>query len=167
MEFTIASDQDLPELKSLYRAATLHMDSQGIPQWDERYPTEAIILDDIHAGLLRVGRIGGRIAVAFALEECRAGAYEPAAWRHEAPRFVVLHRLCVHPDFQGQRLSQQAMDALEAETLSRGIDVIRLDVFPQNPAALHLYESRGFEKAGEISYRKGLFFLYEKKLSTC
>lgn len=166
MEFTIATEQDLPELMSLYRAATRHMDAQGIRQWDEQYPTESILGEDIRCGLLRVGRVGGRIAVAFALEECRAGDYEPAAWRYDAPRFVVLHRLCVHPDFQGQRLSQLAMDALETETHSRGIHVIRLDVFPQNPAALHLYASRGFVKAGEIIYRKGLFFLYEKKLSS-
>jgi ribosomal protein S18 acetylase RimI-like enzyme len=114
---------------------------------------------------MQTGRIGDRIAVAFVLEECCAGDYEPAAWRYDEPRFVVLHRLCVHPDFQGQRVAQTAMDTLEAEVLSRGMRAIRLDAFSQNPVALHLYESRGYQKAGEIVYRKGLFYLYEKQLS--
>ena len=77
---------------------------------------------------------------------------------------MVLHRLCVHPDFQGQGVARQAMDYLENEVRARGIQTIRLDAFSQNPTALHLYESRGYQKAGEISYRKGLFYLYEKKL---
>ena len=166
MEYSAATEHDLVPLMSLYRAATQQMDKLGIPQWDDRYPTESIILEDIISGQMQVGRIGERIAVAYVLEECHTGDYEPAAWRYDEPRFVVLHRLCVHPDFQGQRIAQTAMDTLEAEVLSRGITAIRLDAFSQNPVALHLYKSRGYEKAGEIVYRKGLFFLYEKKLSS-
>jgi len=164
MEFAIDTEQDLPELMALYRAATRQMDEQGIDQWDEIYPAESVLREDIAAGQLTCGRIGGSIAVAFALEECREGDYEAAAWRYAEPVFAVLHRLCVHPDVQGQGVSRKAMDYLEQLVRSRGIRAIRLDVFPQNPAALHLYESRGFVKAGEITYRKGLFYLYEKKL---
>lgn len=165
MEFLAATEYDLPQLMSLYRAATRQMDKLGISQWDEKYPTESIIREDVISGQMRTGHIGDRIAVAYVLEECRAGDYEPAAWRYDEQSFVVLHRLCVHPDFQGQRVAQTAMDTLETEVLTRGINAIRLDAFSQNPVALHLYESRGYLKAGEIVYRKGLFYLYEKKLS--
>ena len=165
MEFKSPSLEDLPEPMTLYRAATRHMDVNGIPQWDEIYPAESFIRDDITSGQMRVGIVEGRIAVAYALEECRTGDYEDAAWRYEEPVFVVLHRLCVHPDFQGKGVAKAAMDELEADVLSRGIYAVRLDAFSRNPVALHLYESRGYEKAGEITYRKGLFYLYEKKLS--
>ena len=165
MEFKSPSLEDLPELMALFRAATQHMDAHGIPQWDEIYPTESFIRDDITSGQMRVGLVKGRIAVAYALEECGKDDYEPADWRYDEPVFVVLHRLCVHPDVQGQGVAKETMDALEADVLSRGIHAIRLDAFSRNPAALHLYESRGYEKAGEITYRKGLFYLYEKKLS--
>ena len=164
MEFLRATLQDLPELMALYAAATRHMDEQGIPQWDEFYPTESFVREDIERGQLYLGRIGGRIAVAFALEECREGDYEEADWRYREEVFVVIHRLCVHPDMQGQGVSRKAMDYLEQLVRSRGIRAIRLDAFPQNPAAIHLYESRGYVKAGEIVYRKGLFYLYEKSL---
>ena len=165
MEFIHAKQSDLSQLMALYRAATKSMYEQGILQWDEIYPAESFLSEDIALERMYLARIEGKIAVAFSLEECGEGDYEPAAWRYEAPQFVVLHRLCVHPDFQGQGVSKAAMDFLEQETLSRGIHAIRLDAFPQNRAAIRLYESRGYEKAGEITYRKGLFFLYEKKLS--
>jgi ribosomal protein S18 acetylase RimI-like enzyme len=164
MEFRGAEPRDLPELMALFRAATQQMDARGILQWDEIYPDEATIRADIVRGQMRVGTRSGKIAVAFMLELCSEGDYEPADWRYREPDFAVLHRLCVHPDFQGQGVAKEAMDFLEGAMLSSGIRTIRLDAFSQNPAALHLYESRGYEKAGEIRYRKGLFYLYEKRL---
>ena len=165
MEFCPATDGDLPELMALYRAAICSMDEQGIFQWDDIYPSAKIIDADIRSGQMSVGRIGGVIAVAFSLEQCAAGDYERASWRYTAPRFAVLHRLCVHPSFLGRGIARQAMDYVETETLARGVCAIRLDAFSQNPAALRMYETRGYQKAGEIQFRKGLFYLYEKKLA--
>lgn len=166
MEFFRACQNDLASLMNLYHAAIQHMDAHKIFQWDEIYPDEQIIREDIASGLMTVGRVDGNIAVAFSLETCTEGEYEPAAWHYLEPRFVVLHRLCVHPDFQGRGLAREAMDYLEQLVLQRGIYAIRLDAFSCNPAALHLYDSRGYEKAGEIQYRKGLFYLYEKTLKS-
>ena len=166
MDFSFANSADLPELFSLYRAAILRMDEQNIPQWDEIYPSQEVLQEDVLSGQMQIGRMDGKIAVVFLLEECSEGDYEPADWRYREPRFVVLHRLCVHPSFQGQGVARQAMDFLEWQVLERGIHAIRLDAFSLNPAALKLYESRGYEKVGEILYRKGLFNLYEKQLRT-
>lgn len=165
MEFMHAKFIDLPQLMALFRAATRQMDEQGIRQWDEIYPAESFLREDIERRQMYIGRIDGRIAVTFSLEPCRGEDYEKADWQYLVPEFVVLHRLCVHPDFQGQGAAKAAMDFLEQEVLSRGISVIRLDAFPQNPAAIHLYESRGYRKAGEVTFRKGLFYLYEEMLS--
>ena len=164
MDFSFAESADLPELFSLYRAAILRMDEQGVPQWDEIYPSFEVLQEDVSSGQMQIGRLDAQIAVAFLLEECFEGDYEPADWRYREPKFVVLHRLCVHPAFQGRGVARQAMDFLERMVLERGIYAIRLDAFSRNPTALKLYESRGYEKAGEIWYRKGLFYLYEKQL---
>ena len=164
MIFSTAQAEDLAEILHLFRAATTRMDAHGVYQWDEIYPDEGILSEDIARGNMTIGTIDGRIAVAFMLDFCEDSDYETAAWRYCAQNIVVLHRLCVHPDFQGQGVARQAMDYLENEVRARGVQTIRLDAFSQNPAALHLYESRGYQKAGEISYRKGLFYLYEKKL---
>ena len=165
MEFLVARKTDLNELLSLFRAATRQMDKQGIFQWDELYPDEGILSEDVARGNMTIGMIEGRIAVAFMLDYCEDSDYESAHWRCRETQIVVLHRLCVHPDFQGQGIAQQAMNYLENEVRSHGRKTIRLDAFSQNPAALHLYESRGYQKAGSIQYRKGLFYLYEKDLS--
>lgn len=165
MIFRKALSDDLQEIMMLVRAATLTMDAQGIPQWDDVYPSPEIVREDIEQEQMQVGLVEGQIAVVFVLEPCRAGDYESANWQYAVDRFVVLHRLCVHPSFQGHGIARQAMDYLEQEVRNSGIFAIRLDAFPQNPAAIRLYESRGYVKAGEITYRKGLFYLYEKSLA--
>ncbi len=165
MDFSFALQSDLPELMALYRAATRQMEEQGVFQWDEIYPSSEVVLGDIERGQMRIGTHEGEIALSYSLEPCARGAYEPADWRYDAAKFIVLHRLCVHPAFQGKGLARRAMDHLEEEARALGICAIRLDAFSQNPTALRLYESRGYEKAGEITYRKGLFYLYEKLLS--
>ena len=164
MDFSYARSDDFSELLALYRAAIARMDEQNIPQWDEIYPSAEILQEDVTSGQMQIGRLNGKIAVAFLLEECSEEDYEEADWRYRDPRFIVLHRLCVHPAFQGQGIARQTMDYLEQAVLDRGLYAIRLDAFSLNPSALKLYESRGYEKAGEIRFRKGLFYLYEKRL---
>ncbi len=164
MVFSLACSRDLPALMALYRAASLRMEEQGIFQWDEAYPDLRVLSKDVSRNELQIGLIGGRIAVAFSIEYCKKDDYEPAAWRYGESRFAVLHRLCVHPAYQGRGIAREAMDHIEQSVLARGIYAIRLDAFSLNPAALQLYASRGYEKAGEIRYRKGLFYLYEKNL---
>jgi GNAT superfamily N-acetyltransferase len=166
MDFSYAHSEDLPELLALYRAAIARMDEQNIPQWDEIYPSAEVLLADVSSGQMQVGRVNGTIAVAFLLEECSEEDYEDAEWRYCDPRFIVLHRLCVHPAFQGKGVARRTMDFLEQAVLDRGLRAIRLDAFSLNPSALRLYESRGYEKAGEIRFRKGLFYLYEKRLKS-
>ena len=165
MEFRKAQMCDLTEVMALFRAATLAMRAVGIDQWDEIYPSADVVREDIGRAQMHIGLESGKIAVVFVLEPCHEGEYEPASWRYVEPEFTVLHRLCVHPDFQGQGIARQAMDYLEQAVLKSGISAIRLDAFPQNPAAIRLYESRGYKKAGEVTFRKGLFYLYEKQLS--
>lgn len=164
MQFSCAKRADFSELMALYRAGTRRMDEQGIFQWDDIYPDRRVISEDISRGMMEVGRIGERIAVAYSIELCKRGGYESAAWRYDEPVFAVLHRLCVHPFDQGKGVARETMAHMEESVRSVGIYAVRLDAFSQNPAALRLYESNGYRKAGEIAYRKGLFYLYEKKL---
>ena len=42
---------------------------------------------------------------------------------------------------------------------------IRLDAFSKNNRSLNLYEKNKYEKVGEVKFRKGLFYCYEKYIS--
>lgn len=164
MEFSFAQKSDLNELVSLYRLAVSRMDEQGVYQWDEIYPSADILASDIERGEMELLRIEGGIAAAFTLNAQCDAEYALGAWRFPESRFAVVHRLCVHPAYQGQGVASRVMDYVESSLRKRGFDSVRLDAFSENPAALRLYEKRGYEKVGEVRFRKGLFYLYEKTL---
>ena len=72
--------------------------------------------------------------------------------------------LVVHPDFQNRGIAVATMKELEKQIKDMKINTIRLDAYSQNPYALKLYEKLGYVKTGEARWRKGLFYLYEKKI---
>lgn len=157
-----ATLRDLPEVAALFQKAIRHMEERGIRQWDELYPDEATLAHDIKDGVMYLLWIEGGLAAAFVLNRECDPEYASGNWRGSAPSFGVVHRLCVNPGFQGQGLGTRAMTAAEALAKSGGLESVRLDAFSQNPAALRLYQKLGYSKVGEVHFRKGLFFLYEK-----
>ena len=159
-----AAAADLPEVVRLFAGAIRRMDENGIPQWDEIYPDEAILAEDIAAGNMYVYIIGGRIAAVFVLNREFDPEYVKGDWRYPNSDFAVVHRLCVSTDFQHMGVAASAMRAAEAILKNGGVESIRLDAFPRNPYAIKLYEKLGYVKTGECDFRKGRFYLYEKKI---
>ena len=165
LRFRKATLFDLPEVFRLFAAAIRHMDEQGIFQWDEVYPNKAVLRRDILRRELFVGLLEGRIACAFALSRRCDAEYALGAWRYPNAPFMVIHRLCVHPAFQNRRVAARAMAYIERRLYKKGVRAVRLDAFSRNPYALRLYERLGYERTGEVRFRKGLFYLYEKSLA--
>lgn len=164
MEFRKATPRDLTEVFGVYKAAILHMQQNGIDQWDDLYPSYDILKEDIESGTMYVGEEGKTIAVAFALSHQQEEEYEAGAWQYADLPFQVIHRLCVNPAFQNKGVGGQAMAFIEMTLKNGGVKVIRLDAFRENPAALHLYEKTGYRRVGQVNFRKGIFYLFEKKL---
>lgn len=153
---------DLDEVCSLVGSAINTMTGQGIFQWDDLYPVREDFRNDIEKMQLYVGEADHHIAVIYVLnQECDA-EYANGDWKHGEEPFYVVHRLCVHPDFQNRGIAGNALKHVEEELTSRGIRSIRLDVFSENPYALKLYEGLGYFKAGYADWRKGRFYLMER-----
>ncbi|MFT3951317.1 MAG: GNAT family N-acetyltransferase [Oscillospiraceae bacterium] len=164
LTFSNAETSNIDEIMRLLSCAIKHMERNDIHQWDEIYPSRKIIAGDIRKHELFVGRIGGQIAVIFVVNSKCNAKYKIGAWSTNTENFLVIHRLCVHPDFQNQGVAKAAMAYIENNLCSLNIEAIRLDVFKQNPHALRLYKNNGFQITGEVEFRKGGFYLMEKLL---
>ncbi len=161
--FRPAEAGDADAIIELYTQAISHMRENGIDQWDERYPTEEILCEDIASGEMYVLTRGDDILSAVVVNAAQDEEYAIGDWRY-GEHAAVIHRLCVHPKFQRQGIAKETMRHAERLIAQRGYDCIRLDAFTLNPYALQLYEGFGYTKAGEVTYRKGRFTLYEKAL---
>ena len=164
MDFQKATESDIEEIYSLVKNAIAVMDQNGIPQWDEIYPTKEDFLNDICAQNLYKGIIDGQIAVIYALNKCQDEAYFSADWTYRGEDFCVIHRLCVNPEFQNRGVAKNTLAHIEQQLRDAGIKAIRLDVFTLNPYALRLYEKAGYHQTGTAEWRKGKFLLMEKEL---
>ena len=160
----LARIEELDFVHGLVQEATRHMDNQGIPQWDDIYPSKAILNADIENQQMHVIEVEGRVAGLIVINEVQSPEYASIAWKHSG-RALVVHRLTIHPGYQRHKLASNLMDFAEEMAATENYDCIRLDAFTRNPAAFALYENRGYRRAGIVRFRKGEFFCYEKKIS--
>ena len=80
---------------------------------------------------------------------------------------IYLHRLAIHPDYQGQGLAKYFIDYVENYAKENGCLSVRLDTFSLNKKNNYLYSKLGYKKLGKIYFRDQSdmpFNCYEKLL---
>ncbi|MCM1146083.1 MAG: GNAT family N-acetyltransferase [Clostridium sp.] len=164
IQFKRGTIDNLDAVTALADAAIVQMESQGIMQWDEFYPTREDFRADIEAGNLYIGYDEDEAAVIYVLSQEFDEEYRNGHWKDETKSFYVLHRLCVNPKYQHQGIAGLTMAHIEKSLKAQGVEAVRLDVFTQNPYALKLYNKCGYQNVGMAHWRKGDFYLMEKYL---
>ena len=163
IQYRKAEPNDLEEICSIVHDAVDIMERDNIFQWDDLYPAKEDFQKDIKKRQLYVGSVNGQIAVMYTLNQECDKAYENGKWKYRDVPFYIVHRLCVNPTFQNKGVAKSTLLYIEKQLKEIGIHVIRLDVFSNNPFALRLYDSLGYSRVGYADWRKGKFFLMEKR----
>ncbi len=153
---------DIDRVTALIADVVAGLRARRIDQWDDLYPTRAVIGADLEAGTLFLAGAGRRLLGMIVLNEHQEPRYAAVDWRFVSTRCLVVHRLCVHPEAEGRGVARALMAYAETAARERGCGALRLDAFTGNSRATALYESLGYRKAGEVMFRKGRFFCYEK-----
>jgi ribosomal protein S18 acetylase RimI-like enzyme len=164
MRIRSACMEELDVLHGIVRDAGRHMDEQGIPQWDEVYPNKAVLIQDVERQEMHVIESDLQVAGFIVINEDQPPEYAAIEWTYPG-RTLVVHRLTIAPACQRHGLATRLMDFVEETAAIRDYNSIRLDAFTRNPAALALYEKRGYRKAGVVRFRKGEFLCYEKAIN--
>lgn len=163
--FEKAQDGDKDEVMQLLNAAKENMKENGLDQWDEIYPAISDVAKDIKEGTLTLVKQGGKLVAVYTLNKHQDAAYKFGNFKDNSDNFIVLHRLCVKPEYRGMGIAARTLRYIDEEALKEGFSSIRLDVFTKNPRAVKLYESAGYSYAGDAYFRKGKFLLMEKLTS--
>jgi len=151
---------------SIIESVVSKMNNESIFQWDEHYPTREIIekdIDDGYAfGFFHLKELRGYIV----LNEEYSPEYNSLEWKDKNGISLIVHRLSIKADCQGQGIAKQMMIFAEEYAKRNNYTSIKLDAFLHNKAALSLYENLGYTEVGTVTFRKGEFNCYEKVLST-
>ena len=161
-----ATKREVVRLIEIVRAASASMSATGIDQWDEVYPNADVLKHDIAEGNLYVIEENKIVQGMVVLNEFQDKEYADICWKYTNGKQLVVHRLCVHPDFQGMGVAKKLMVFAEEYARKTGYASIRLDSFTQNPTSEGLYTKLGYIKVGTVTFRKGIFYCFEKDV-TC
>lgn len=160
-----AHQNDVSIIWEIIQQAILKRKREGSTQWQNGYPNEQVIQDDIDKGYGYVavaeGQIVGYIAIIFDGEP----AYDniEGAWISNAP-FAVLHRLAVRQDTAIKGIGSAMMNAVEAIVQSKNFTVIRVDTNFDNLPMLNVFRKLGYQYCGIVLLPGGAREAFEKIL---
>ena len=147
----LAEEKDLAGIHRLYNQATDWLNGQGIRQWDaDVYPTYETARSACMDGhLYCIGE--DPIQATMVLNDIEPEPYRGVEWKYDG-QAMVIHTLVVNPERTGRGLGRRLLNFTENEAVRRGCGCIRIDVYPDNGAAVKLYTRYGFKLAGEIVF---------------
>ena len=156
---------DLETVKSLTEACAKKMISDGIFQWNDHYPSKEIFRKDIEEESLYVWDDKNQIKGCIMFSPEKDEVYNSTKWLTQDDKNIYVHRLAVHPKFQKKGIGNKLMNFAESIAKKLNFISIRLDTFSQNKSNNKFYESRGYQKLGDVFFRKQSefpFHCYEK-----
>lgn len=143
----------LTQVMKLYKDVIEQMNQKGLDQWIwGDYPNVEIISEDLSSGNSYLLFDDNRLMGAFVLNEEQAPEYKTIPWCY-GTRPITMHRLVIHPDYQGRGIAKDAMVLIEDIARNSAYDSLRLDTYSKNTAALALYEKVGYRKSGQVYFR--------------
>lgn len=158
-----ANPIDIPEIMQVIEAAKKIMRSSGnMHQWEDGYPSEAVILSDMgkHGGFVleESGRIVGYFAFLASPEPTYSKIYG-GKWLNDVQSYHVVHRIASYPDIHG--VFSSIMDFC----FSRDTN-IRIDTHKDNLIMQHNIRKHGFTYCGIIYLANNDERLAYQKLNT-
>ena len=158
---------DLNELYAITKSCAQVLIENQIFQWSENYPSKEILQKDIELQQIWKLTIATQIIGIIVLTEIEDAEYKNVQWITNNNRNLYIHRLAVHPNFQGKGYAQQLMDFAEHYAKEKQYKSIRLDTFSQNKRNQQFYEKRNYIKLEAIyipTQSEFPFYCYEKIL---
>lgn len=152
----LATPQDLDTLEEIIQDAIVHMQTLGLPQWQNGYgPTRTSLAQDIQQGQLYVYADEQTIFALAALVpgvdpayEAVEGAFHP----HATSSYISIHRVVVNRKLHQKGIGKRWLRLL-CDTLTRqGVRDIRIDTHRLNIAMQRVILATGFRYCGIIQF---------------
>lgn len=168
MEFRLTKAEEAGQAFALIQQAQAYFRAQGIPQWQNGYPTLESVRADIACGgsyvLLQDGAVVGTAALLFADEPAYAHICR-GRWRMEPP-YAVIHRIAVADTCKGRGLAARMLRGMEAVCAQRQVRGLRADTHRDNASMRRFLSRSGFLECGVVYLADGgARVAYEKPLT--
>ncbi len=150
----IGTKKDINPILHITNACAKKMIDNGIYQWNDHYPNNLAFEKDVKRKELYVLEIDNQVIGCIAVTISMDKEYIPVKWLTPNENNIYVHRLAIHPNFQGKGYAQQLMDFAEQHAIENNYTSIRLDTFSKNKRNQMFYELRGYKKLEDIYFPK-------------
>ena len=166
--FRKANASEVPQIWEIIQQAIVRRKNDGSQQWQDGYPNEDVIKQDITKGigfvLIDDNIVAGYAAILFNDEP----AYEQlkGTWLTNGD-FAVVHRVAISDDYLGKGLAQKIFLFTEDLAKENNIFSIKVDTNFDNIPMLKILEKLGYTYCGEVTFRGSFRKAFEKTLPVC
>ena len=149
MKLRLTTTNDLNAVMTIINQAKKYFKEQGINQWQDGYPNENSIINDIDHQEAYVLEINGEIVATAMISKALEPNYNyiDGKWLQNA-NYITVHRIAIRNDQKGNGLAKIIMD--EAAKLYPKLPSIRIDTHDDNLSMQHFLTKYGFTHCGTI-----------------
>lgn len=157
MKLFAAKYSHLLDIMKIIGDAQSFLKSMAIDQWQDNYPDQSVIINDIAAneGFIITHN---QVIVAYAMISFRKEpSYEiiyDGKWLNNEP-YAVLHRMAVSESYRNQGVAQFILNELEIMSLKNNLLNIRVDTHVENLPMRKLLTKNGYLYCGTIYLTNG------------
>ena len=163
--FRKAGTEDQDQIWTILQQGILRRKNDGSNQWQDGYPNEDVVRNDIDKGQGYVLTDGDTIVGYAAILINDEPAYHDiqGKWLTEGD-FIVYHRVAISEDYVGKGLSRMILEAIDEFALDHHIYSVRADTNHDNIAMLRIFEKQNYTYCGEVFFRGSPRKAFEKVL---
>lgn len=151
----------------IIRVAQKDLKEKGIDQWQNNYPNEKVIEDDIEKNnsyiFKKEKNIVGTVALMFDGEETYDQIYEGQWLSYD--KYAVIHRMAIDFQYKGTGLASEFLKEIEKLVLSKEVYSVKVDTHRKNIAMRKFLVKNDYRECGIIYLADGAERIaYEKIL---
>jgi len=165
-QFRQATKADAPQVWTILQQAIQRRKAEGSTQWQDGYPNETIVNQDIAKGVGYVLTFDGSIAGYCAVLINDEPEYDNIIGQWLTTNdFMVFHRVAIADTFIGKGLAKTMLGYIETLALSHNIYSVKADTNYDNAAMLAIFKNTGYTYCGEVYFRGSPRKAFEKVLT--
>lgn len=147
-----STEKDLKNIMKIINEAKVFLKNNNVDQWQNGYPNEEVILNDIKNDISYVlednDEIIGTTSLSFDVEESYNNIYE-GKWISNG-EYAVIHRIAASNYSNRKGIGTEIIKKSEQICLSKGIKNIKIDTHENNLTMQKLLEKNNFKYCGVI-----------------
>lgn len=161
-----ANERDAPIIWDILQGAIEQRRLEGSDQWQNGYPSEQTVRDDIAKSVAYVLMENDAVIACAAIILNGEPAYDAidGEWLTDG-RYATVHRVARTRDVKSRGVATTFLKLIEDLCIELGVPSIRLDTNFDNLAMLKILENLSYRYCGEIFYEGASRRAYEKILS--